>query len=169
MMTKSMLSRKANLRSAIAAAVLVTAMVYAFPVTARAAQASPAADISPGTVITNQNWERYRAFMSEGLIALFEGSHYWHMPAGLELEVGPTKSIPLPKQYLEDTARYSNRVQLTPTAEGGYVSSGYVAGLPFPHPLEGDAALIGQRIFWDSYYRYQPRVQWAPTFTYRLD
>lgn len=47
--------------------------------------------------------------------------------------------------------------------------SGYVAGLPFSHPLEGDPALIGQRIFWDSHYRYQPRVEWAPTFTYTLN
>src|ERR1700722_1822808 len=123
-MTKSMLLQKASLLSmlAIAAAVLVTAIVNAFPLTACADQESSPTDILPGTVITNQNWGRYRAFMSEGLIALFEGSHFWHMPAGLELEVSPTISIPLPKQYLDDTARYSNRVQLTSTPEGGYVS-----------------------------------------------
>jgi hypothetical protein len=46
---------------------------------------------------------------------------------------------------------------------------GYVAGLPFPHPLGGDPSLRGQRIFWNSYYRYQPRVQGAPTFIYTLD
>ena len=107
--------------------------------------------------------------MSEGLIALFQGSHFWKMPADFQLEVGPTISIPLPKQYLDDTVRYSNMGQLARTPAGGSVPTGYVAGLPFPHPLEGDPALIGQRIFWDSYYRYQPRVQWAPTFTYALD
>jgi len=140
-----------------------------FPTTARATPAPPAADLLSGTVITDRNWEQYRAFMSEGLIALFEGNHFWHIPAGVTLEVGPTIYIPLPKKYLEDTARYSNRVNLTRTPEGGYIPSGYVAGLPFPHPLEGDPGLTGQRIFWDSYYRYQPRVQWAPTFTYTLD
>ncbi len=107
--------------------------------------------------------------MSEGMIALFEGSHFWHMPAGVQLEVGPIISIPLPKKYLDDTARYASQVKLTRTSEGGYIPVGYVAGLPFPHPLEGDPALIGQRIFWDSYYRYQPRVQRAQTFTYTLD
>jgi uncharacterized protein DUF1329 len=127
------------------------------------------AEIQPGTIITDQNWQQYRPFMSDGLIALFEGTHFWHMPKDLRVEVGPTTSIPLPKKYLEDTARYTSQVKLTPTADGGYVPAGYVAGIPFPHPLEGDPALTGQRIFWDSYYRYQPRVQAASTFTYTLD
>jgi Protein of unknown function (DUF1329) len=125
--------------------------------------------IEPGTAVTQQNWERYRGFMSEGLVALFEGKHFWHLPTDLRIEVGPTMSIPLPKKYLEDTARYSHLVKLLKTSFGGYVPAGYVAGLPFPHPLEGDPALRGQRIFWDSYYRYQPRVQSASTFTYSLD
>jgi hypothetical protein len=122
-----------------------------------------------GTTITNQNWQQYRQFMSAGLIAMFEGTHFWHLPQDLRLEVGPTTSIPLPKKYLEDSDRYSAQVKLTPTAGGGYVPTGYVAGLPFPHPLKGDPALSGQRIFWDSYYRYQPRVQAAPNFSYSLD
>jgi hypothetical protein len=130
--------------------------------------ALPAA-IPSGTTITNQNWQQYRQFMSAGLIAMFEGTHFWHLPQDLRLEVGPTTSIPLPKKYLEDSDRYSAQVKLTPTAGGGYVPTGYVAGLPFPHPLQGDPALSGQRIFWDSYYRYQPRVQAAPNFSYSLD
>ena len=154
---------------ATGAALLVTAIVCVFTATAQATQAPPAPGIFPGTVITEQNWKQYRAFMSEGLIALFEGSHFWHMPPGLQIEVGLTISIPLPKEFLDDTTRYSSQVKLAETPGGGYVPSGYVAGLPFPHPLEGDPKLTGQRIFWDSYYRYQPRVQWAPTFTYSLD
>ena len=85
------------------------------------------------------------------------------------MEVGPTIPIPLPKRYMTDTAEYSNRVKLVRTWTGGYVPAGYLAGLPFPHPLEGDPALAGQRIFWDAYYRYQPRVQSAPGFSYTLD
>lgn len=159
---------KFRIAIAIAIAFLMTAIIVA--VTTATVQANPPEpEILPGTVITNQNWGQYRGFMSEGLIALFEGSHFWRMPAEVELEIGPTRSIPLPKKYLADTAQYSNQVKLIPTREGGYVPSEYVAGLPFPHPLEGDPALIGQRIFWNSYYRYQPRVQWAPTFTYTLD
>jgi hypothetical protein len=68
--------------------------------------------IAPGTVISHQNWPRYRDYMSEGLIALFEGKHFWHLPTDLRIEVGPTVSIPLPKRYLEDTARYSSQVKL---------------------------------------------------------
>jgi Protein of unknown function (DUF1329) len=126
-------------------------------------------EIGPGTVINQQNWRQYRNFMSEGLAALFQGDHFWHLPADLSIQVGPTISIPLPKKYLEDTSRYSSQVRLQKTAFGGYVPVGYVAGLPFPRPLEGDPALRGQRIFWNSYYRYQPRVQAAPTFIYTLD
>lgn len=133
------------------------------------ADSAPAATIPSGTTITNQNWRQYRQFMSDGLIALFEGAYFWHLPQDLRIEVGPATSIPLPKKYLEDSGRYSAQVKLTPTAGGGYAPTGYVAGLPFPHPLEGDPALIGQRIFWDSYYRYQPRVQAAPNFSYSLD
>jgi hypothetical protein len=168
-MVNLMLSQKAKFKSAVLSRIaLLAAIVVAGTTTT--ARANPAVvDISPGTVITGQNWRQYKAFMSEGLVALFEGSHFWRMPAGVELEVGSTISIPLPKKYLDDTKRYSSQVKLVPTPEGGYVPSGYVAGLPFPQPLEGDAALIGQRIFWNSFYRYQPRVQWAPSFTYTLD
>jgi len=127
------------------------------------------AGIEPGTIINQQNWHRYRDFMSDGLKALFQGDHFWHLPSDLQIEVGPTIPIPLPKKYLEDTSRYSSRVRLLKTSFGGYVPVGYVAGLPFPHPLDGDPSLRGQRIFWDAYYRYQPRVQSASAFTYSLD
>jgi hypothetical protein len=136
---------------------------------ALAAGAPPADGIPAGTTITAQNWSNYRQFMSEGLIALFEGKRFWRMPPDLRIEVGPTVATPLPRRYQDDTARYADTVRLTRTANGGYVPTGYVAGLPFPHPLSGDHTLIGQRIFWDSYYRYQPRVQAAPNFTYSLD
>jgi hypothetical protein len=170
-MSHSKISQNARFRSvAIVEFALVMTMILAVAVPVRADEISQATGTAMlGTTITQQNWSRYRAFMSQGLIALFEGSHFWRMPPGLELEVGPTRSIPLPKKYLDDTARYSSQVKLTQTAAGGYVPSGYIAGLPFPRPFEGDPALIGQRIFWDSYYRYQPRVQWAPTYTYTLD
>jgi hypothetical protein len=166
-----MLSQKAKLPNLLAyvGTLLVMATCFGLMGVAQADATAPRPAIAPGTVITQQNWKQYRAFMSEGLIALFEGSHFWKMPIGLKLEVGPTLAIPLPKQYLDDTASYSSQVKLIDTPGGGYVPSGYVAGLPFPRPLEGDPSLIGQRIFWDSYYRYQPRVQAAPTFTYSLD
>jgi hypothetical protein len=145
-------------------------IAFIFPQTLLAGSSgSTTNEIEPGTTINQQNWRRYRNFMSEGLAALFQGDHFWHLPADLSIQVGPTISIPLPRKYLEDTSRYSSQVRLQKTAFGGYVPMGYVAGLPFPHPLEGDLSLRGQRIFWDSYYRYQPRVQAASTFTYTLD
>src|ERR1700730_6067603 len=147
---------------------LIVALAWAQIVAARPISPAPTS-IPPGTIITRQNWQLYRQFMSDGLAALFEGKQFWHMPAELRIEVGPTISIRLPKRYLDDTARYSSQVRLMKTPIGGYVPIGDVAGISFPHPLEGDPALRGQRIFWNSYYRYQPRVQWAPTFTYTLD
>src|SRR5215469_10549437 len=133
------------------------------------ATAFPGPPIDAGTTITQLNWQKYREFMSDGLVTLFEGKQFWHLPADLHIEVGPTTSIPLPKAYLSDTSRYSSQVKLVKTASGGYVPIGYIAGLPFPHPLSGDPNLRGQRIFWDAYYRYQPRVQAAPGYTYTLD
>lgn len=143
-------------------------LLFASPVFAAGPDA-PSGDIHAGTVITNQNWQQYRQFMSAGLIALFEGKSFWRLPVDLQLEVGPTVSIPLPKKYLDDTRRYSGSVGLIQTANGGFVPTGYRAGLPFPRPLDGTPALTAERIFWDSYYRYQPRVQGASTFSYSLD
>jgi hypothetical protein len=156
---------KITVRLAIA---LIAPLVFASSVIAIDLESSTAR-IRPGTAITNQNWQQYRQFMSDGLIALFAGTDFWRLPADLRIEVGPTISISLPKKYLEDTVRYSSTVRLLKTSGGGYVPTGYRAGLPFPNPLDGDPALIAERIFWDCYYRYQPRVQWAPTFTYSLD
>src|ERR1700680_3021680 len=34
-----------------------------------------------GTRITNDNWQAYKAFMPEGMIALFQGQYFWKMPA----------------------------------------------------------------------------------------
>ena len=36
--------------------------------------------IAPGTVITMANWQKYRDFMPDGVIALFEGKYFWKMP-----------------------------------------------------------------------------------------
>jgi Protein of unknown function (DUF1329) len=151
-------------------ALLLIAFSAGHPALARAEMGQASGiSIDAVTTITLQNWQKYRQFMSDGLIALFEGKQFWRLPGDVRIEVGPTISIPLPKEYRSDTARYSNQVRLVRTPTGGYVPAGYVAGLPFPHPLTGDPALRGQRIFWDSYYRYQPRVQSAPGYSYTLD
>src|SRR5271157_2589983 len=122
---------------------------------ARSPDAQPKGAPAPDTKITVANWRDYQQFMSEGMIALFEGNHFWRVPQELEIDVGPTISIPLPAKYLNDTEKFSDHVTLTKLPNGGYVPEGYVAGVPFPRPLSGDPALIGERIFWNSYYRYQ--------------
>jgi hypothetical protein len=132
-------------------------------------ESQPRGTIAADTKITVANWQNFRQFMSEGMSALFEGNRFWRVPQEIVVEVGPTTPIPLPAKYLADTEKFSGRVKLTRLPTGGYVPEGYVAGTPFPHPLSGDPALIGQRIFWNSYYRYQPRVQGARNFSYTLD
>src|ERR1700730_4523200 len=139
------------------------------PADAQSRQIQSRETIASEVKITAANWENFRQFMSEGMVALFQGSHFWRVPQELEIEMGPTIPIPLPAKYLDDTEKFADRVRLIKLPTGGYVPEGYVAGLPFPHPLAGDPALIGERIFWNSYYRYQPRVQGAPNFSYTLD
>src|SRR6202162_4448923 len=136
---------------------------------AQSPEGQPPKTISADAKITAANWQNYQQFMSEGMIALFEGTHFWRVPSHPEIELGPTIPIPLPREYLHDTERFSDRVKLTKLSTGGYVREGYVPGVPFPHPLTGDPALISERIFWNTYYRYQPRVQGAPSFSYTLD
>jgi hypothetical protein len=151
---------------------MVLLWTVTYPAGAQAAPSSVESDqvpIRPGTKVTTENWQNYRQFMSEGMIALFEGSHFWHMPKDVVIEVGPTTPIPLPERYLQDTRNYAGKVELMKLPTGGYVPGGYVAGLPFPDPLKGDPSLIGERIFWNSFYRYQPRVQGAPNFSYSVD
>lgn len=130
---------------------------------------SDPATIAPGTRINAENWRQYRQFMSEGMQALFEGNRFWQMPRDAVIEVGATAPIPPPRKYLEDTKANSAKVRLKRLETGGYVPEGYLAGIPFPEPLDGDPALRGQRIFWNCHYRYQPRVQGALNYSYSLD
>jgi hypothetical protein len=57
----------------------------------------PPGTIPAGTRITVENWQNYKQFMPDGMIALFQGTHYWKMPPDAVMEVGPTVIHPLPK------------------------------------------------------------------------
>jgi hypothetical protein len=46
--------------------------------------------IVPGTRITMQNWQQFRQFMPDGMVALFQGSSWWKMAPDVAIEVGPT-------------------------------------------------------------------------------
>jgi len=48
------------------------------------AWAANAEAIPAGTKITIQNWQQYRQFMSDGMVALFEGKYAFKMPNDVE-------------------------------------------------------------------------------------
>lgn len=102
------------------------------PQTAQAAQTPDT--ISPGTKITMQNWRNYKTFMPDGMIALFSGKYAWKMPSDVEIDVGPTKIHPLPKQFWNAVEKYSAQTHLVKLPDGSYKLANYVAGVPFPHP-----------------------------------
>ena len=93
----------------------------------------------------------------------------WRLPTDTSLEVGPTISIPMPDYYKKATEKYGGQTHLERFSTGGYVPKGYVAGLPFPNPLVGDPALTGQRIFWNSWYHFEPRGSGGTSCTYVKD
>jgi hypothetical protein len=75
--------------------------------------------IPPGTVITMQNWQQYKQFMTDGMVALFEGKYFWKMPPDVRIAVGPTVINPLPKSYLAATEKYSSGVKIVELPDGG--------------------------------------------------
>ena len=109
--------------------------------------------IPPGTRITAQNWQKYKEFMPVGMLELWAGSFFWHLPPNAEMVVSATTPTPLPKQYQEDTEKYSSQVSLVKNANGGYDIKGYVAGAPFPNP---SGPLAGNQIMYNEYYAYIP-------------
>ena len=111
--------------------------------------------LAPGTRIDRHNWQQYQQFMSGGMQALFSGKYHWKMPDEAVIEVGPTIPIPLPQEFLRDTALHSASVKLAELRGGGTLPENYVAGIPFPTPTEPDA---GAKVLWNLYYRYNPQV-----------
>jgi len=125
--------------------------------------------ISIGTKINNANWRQYEQFMTEGLKTLFAGTSYWHMNDAVEIEVGPTKHIPLPAPYVADAAKVGGHTTLAQTADGGFVPYGYTVGLPFPEAPGSDPSIAGQKIYWNNFFRPAPRVEAAPNCSYIID
>lgn len=122
-----------------------------------------------GTKITTSNWQKYQDFMDPGLIELFKGTSFWHMPPDFEIDVGPTWPAPLPKPYVEDTEKYSSQTKLVKTEEGGYYPTNLVAGLPFPNPTAGDPATVGARLFWNILYQPHARLEQNLSCSYTED
>lgn len=107
------------------------------------------------TVISLQNWQQYKAFMPEGMQALFAGTQSWKFPTDFKLVVGPTHDYPLPREYSANTEKYSHLVKIVELPDGGHSVSGYVAGLPFPNPAE---PMKGYKVLVNNWYRYTPYI-----------
>jgi hypothetical protein len=111
--------------------------------------------IPPGTSITMQNWQLYRQFMPDGMVALFEGKYFWKMPADVRIDVGSTIIHPLPPNYLAATEKYSGQVRIVELPNGGLNLTGYQGGIPFPLPAEPHK---GWKILANLWFRYIPHL-----------
>jgi len=111
--------------------------------------------IPAGTIITMENWQRYKQFMPNGMIALFEGQYFWKMPADVSMEVGPTIIHPLPPNYLAASEKYSAQVKIVELPNGALDLSGYRGGMPFPKPSDPYKAW---KILANLWYRYIPHL-----------
>jgi len=131
------------------------------------ASADSNATVAPGTVITAQNWQKYKQFMPLGLQLLLGGKiPTFAPPADFQMVVGPTQSYPLPKKFVADSEKYSSQVRLIPQSDGGTRLEGYVSGLPFPHP---GGPQIGAELLWDTYYNWQPHIGQIDTWSQAVD
>jgi Protein of unknown function (DUF1329) len=119
------------------------------------ADGDPIPSIAPGTVITMANWQKYRDFMPEGMITLFEGNYFWKMPADIQIEIAPTVIHPLPKNYLAATEKYASQVKIVERPDGGLTVQGYMGGRPFPNPQEPHK---GWKVLLNLWYRYTPSL-----------
>ncbi len=111
--------------------------------------------ITPGTKITMQNWQQYKQFMPPGMIDLFEGKYFWKMPQDVEMDVGPTVLLPLPKGYVEATEKYGRQTQVVQLPNGHYDVRNYMGGEPFPNPEE---PLKGYKISVNNWWAYTPHL-----------
>src|SRR6516225_11556575 len=118
-------------------------------------QATASNAIPPGTTITMQNWRHYQQYMTDGMVALFEGQYFWRMPNDVSMEVGPTIIHPLPPNYLAATEKYSGQVRIVELPDGGLNLTGYQGGIPFPTP---DEPHKGWKILANLWFRYIPHL-----------
>lgn len=137
---------------------IVSAQDYAPPAEEQAwlaATAHQSGTISPGTVITMQNWRQYQQFMPAGMIDLFEGKYFWKMPADVQMVVGPTVDHAMPPSYREATEKYSGQVRIQPLADGGMTIVNYQGGQAFPNPEE---PYKGWKILVDEWFPPSPHL-----------
>jgi len=111
--------------------------------------------IPVGTKITMQNWQQYKQFMPDGMIALFDGKHFWKMPSDVEMDIGPTRIFPPPPGYVAATEKYGGQTQVVVLPNGHYDMKNYVGGAPFPDPTE---PYKGWKILADDWFGPRPWI-----------
>jgi len=111
--------------------------------------------IPAGTVITPQNWQQYKQFMTDGLQALFSNQYSWKIPANFQMDIGPGRHYSPPPEYVNNTEKYSGLVKIISIPPDRHSLTGYVAGLPFPNPQE---PLKGWKMLMDAWYAYVPHI-----------
>src|ERR1700760_3948896 len=101
---------------------LATILFLLSPVGRALAADSKPADSPPATkfTVTMSNWQQYQQYMDDGTKALFRGDHFFQLPPEVQINVGPTIPIALPKAYREATEKYSSQVQLKEVSPGVY-------------------------------------------------
>jgi hypothetical protein len=122
---------------------------------APAAVALADCNVSPGTVITRQNWMQYKDCFSEGVQHFWQGDLFWKMPDDVQIKVGPQHSWTLPRPYIEATEKYGSQTRLIKQSDGRYKLENYVAGVPFPNPSGPDK---GTEIMANDTYKLQGYV-----------
>jgi uncharacterized protein DUF1329 len=116
------------------------------------------APLPEGTVITTQNWQQYKDYMPLWMQIIFSGQYAYSLGPNQQVVVGPRTATPFPREYAKNTEKYSGQVGLKVLPDGGTVIQNYTAGLPFPHPTNPN---VGDKLLWDLWYRYIPRVEMA--------
>ena len=111
--------------------------------------------IPVGTTITLQNWREYQQYLPQGMIELFKRTHFWKIPAEIEISVGPTTVASLPTGYVAATEKYSHNVKIVHLANGRNDLVNYIGGEPFPNPKEPDK---GYKLLADLWFAYAPHL-----------
>jgi len=99
------------------------------------------AELKPGDTIGPQNWQRAQGMVGENLLN--------RIKSGYTIQIKPTKTYRLLKEYVEATEKYSGKVRLGPNGE----LLDYVAGQPFPK-IDPSDPQVGQKLAWNFFYRW---------------
>jgi hypothetical protein len=111
--------------------------------------------VTPGTKITTANWQQYKPFLSDGLIALFSGQYSFKMPSDVEIDVGPPIHITPPTTFVQATEKYGGQVRVVHLPNGHNDVANFIAGTPFPDPRGPDK---GYEILANLWYAYGPHL-----------